>query len=44
MNFKKMEKEYVAPQLNVIAFATSDVITVSYDSEDNWLADVFPVK
>ena len=45
-----MEKnnKYVAPSLSVMNLASSDVITTSpgggYDSEDNWLADVFPVK
>ena len=47
MNFKKLNKEYTAPQLSVIAFATSDIITgspIGYDTEDNWLDDAFPIK
>lgn len=44
----KMNKKYVAPQINVEFVATGDVITVSaekgHDSLDNWMNDVFSMN
>ena len=41
----KIKNEYVAPQLSVVSFATSDVITTSGDGDienfDNYMNDVF---
>ena len=42
MKFTKMNKEYVSPEISVIAFEMSDVIAASgYDENDNWRNDPF---
>ena len=37
----KIKNEYVAPQMIVMELSTGDIVTVSYDQEDNWLSDLF---
>ena len=40
----KIKNEYVAPQMLVVNLNTGDIATVSCDTEDNWLDDVFGSK
>lgn len=44
MKFTKMNKEYVSPEISVIAFEMRDIITASgNDGDDNWSNDPFNI-
>ena len=37
----KMKNGYIAPQMIVVGLDASDIVTTSYDEEDNWRPDIF---
>lgn len=39
----KMRNEYIAPQITVVGLDVSDIVTVSFDLNDNWEHDVFGI-
>ena len=44
MKFTKMNKEYVSPEISIIALEMRDVITASgNDGDDNWSNDPFDI-
>ena len=37
----KMKCEYFAPQITVVDLDANDIVTISFDTEDNWAYDLF---
>ena len=40
----KIKNDYIAPQKTVMTLNTADIVTVSFDEEDNWENDVFGLE